>query len=475
MERRRTRCWRCASRSWSPTRSAPGGSPRRSPGCSARGSSCRCCCVRGHVLVGAGREGAGAATRSAFYDPGLLLLVFGLTVVSAGLHELGHAAATRYGGATPGAMGAGLYLVWPAFYTDVDDSYRLSRLGPAAGRPRRAVLQRAGRGAGHRRRGWPRARTRCCSRVATQLLQMLRQLAPVMRADGYHILADLTGVPDLFAHLGPTLRALVPGAARRRRCKRVGARRRHGVGAGRRAAAARRCWSAPCCCCRGWLATAWDSGALLLARLAADLGGGDVLGAGAGLLRCSRWCCRWRRSPTCSSAWCAGPRRRLARDRRAAAGPHGPGGRCRAAGWARALGVAAGQRPLRAGAAGRARHARRRCRLAVCPAACRAGGARCGCRRHAAARRGPGARATATAPSCCSADGEDGTPGPAAADGSGARSRRGRCRSTCRTRPARAATRRWPSARSTAARSTTSRTRWCGSRTASPCSSRNEA
>ena len=26
-------------------------------------------------------------------------------------------------------MGAGLYLVWPAFYTDVTDSYRLGRGG----------------------------------------------------------------------------------------------------------------------------------------------------------------------------------------------------------------------------------------------------------------------------------------------------------------------------------------------------------
>ena len=26
-------------------------------------------------------------------------------------------------------MGAGLYLIWPAFYTDVTDSYRLARAG----------------------------------------------------------------------------------------------------------------------------------------------------------------------------------------------------------------------------------------------------------------------------------------------------------------------------------------------------------
>src|SRR5579862_1180850 len=72
-------------------------------------------------------KGVASATAEAFHDPGLLLLVFALAVASAGFHELGHASACRYGGATPGGMGMGLYLVWPAFYTDVTDSYRLPR------------------------------------------------------------------------------------------------------------------------------------------------------------------------------------------------------------------------------------------------------------------------------------------------------------------------------------------------------------
>ena len=46
--------------------------------------------------------------------------------------------------------------------------------------------------------------------VATQLLQMLRQLLPLVRFDGYHVLADLTGVPDLFQRIGPILTGLVP-------------------------------------------------------------------------------------------------------------------------------------------------------------------------------------------------------------------------------------------------------------------------
>ena len=74
-------------------------------------------------------KGLASATHDAFQRPGLLLLVVLVTVLSAGFHEFGHAAAARRGGATPGVMGAGLYLVWPAFYTDVTDSYRLGRKG----------------------------------------------------------------------------------------------------------------------------------------------------------------------------------------------------------------------------------------------------------------------------------------------------------------------------------------------------------
>ena len=154
-------------------------------------------------------KGLASATRSAFYDPPLLLGVLALTVVSAGLHEFGHAAACRYGGATPGAMGAGLYIVWPAFYTDVDDSYRLSRWGrlrvDLGGLYFNALIA-----VGVAAWWWATRQDALLLGVAAQLLQMLRQLAPYIRADGYHILADLTGVPDLFAHMKPTLLGLLP-------------------------------------------------------------------------------------------------------------------------------------------------------------------------------------------------------------------------------------------------------------------------
>jgi putative peptide zinc metalloprotease protein len=154
-------------------------------------------------------KGLASATAEAFGNPGLLLLVFVLTLLSAGFHEFGHAAAATRGGAAPGTMGAGLYLVWPAFYTDVTDSYRLGRGGrlrtDLGGLYFNAVVAVAIGGI------WLLARDDALLLiVAGQLLMMLRQLAPIVRFDGYHILADLTGVPDLFQRIKPTLASLLP-------------------------------------------------------------------------------------------------------------------------------------------------------------------------------------------------------------------------------------------------------------------------
>ncbi len=150
------------------------------------------------------------AVTQVFATPTTALLIYGLLVVSAVVHELGHAAACRYGGAEPGEIGVGIYIVFPAFYTDVTDSYRLGR----AGRVRTdlgglyfnaitvvafALLYVAtGNGL------W------LLTALGLQL-QMLQQLIPVVRFDGYYVLSDLAGVPDLFARVGPVLRSLRPG------------------------------------------------------------------------------------------------------------------------------------------------------------------------------------------------------------------------------------------------------------------------
>ena len=155
------------------------------------------------------RKGLASAAYDAFERPGLLILVFAVTVVSAGFHEFGHAAAARYGGATPGVMGFGLYLVWPAFYTDVTDSYRLGRGGrlrtDLGGLYFNAIVAVAITGL------WLWLQYDALLLVvATQIIQMLRQLAPLVRFDGYHVLADLTGVPDLYGRIKPMLLSLLP-------------------------------------------------------------------------------------------------------------------------------------------------------------------------------------------------------------------------------------------------------------------------
>ena len=154
-------------------------------------------------------HGLGPAVRHALYEPGLLLLVFALTTLSAGFHELGHAAACTYGGGRPGAMGAGLYLVWPAFYTDVTDAYRLDRRArlrvDLGGIYFNAIFALVAFGS-WAATGWEAL----LAVVPLQVLQMVRQLVPLVRLDGYHILADLTGVPDLFAHIKPILLGMLP-------------------------------------------------------------------------------------------------------------------------------------------------------------------------------------------------------------------------------------------------------------------------
>src|SRR5579884_349771 len=155
-------------------------------------------------------KGLAGATAQAFDRPGLLVLVTALAVASAAFHEIGHAAACRYGGARPGGMGMGIYLVWPAFYTDVTDAYRLSRRDrlrvDLGGIYFNALVSVVTLGV------WLLVRVDALLLlVGLQVLMMVKNLSPVIRSDGYHVLADATGIPDLYAHIGPTLRRLIPG------------------------------------------------------------------------------------------------------------------------------------------------------------------------------------------------------------------------------------------------------------------------
>jgi putative peptide zinc metalloprotease protein len=155
-------------------------------------------------------HGIAQPARELVYNPLLLLMIIGLVVVGTALHEIGHATAARYGGAKPGVMGAGVYIVWPAFYTDVTDAYRLDRKGrlrtDLGGVYFNALFALATTGAYFLTGFEP-----LLILVLVQHFQILQQLLPLLRLDGYYILSDLTGVPDLFMRLKPTLASLVPG------------------------------------------------------------------------------------------------------------------------------------------------------------------------------------------------------------------------------------------------------------------------
>lgn len=142
--------------------------------------------------------------------PMMLLLVLGLSVASMLFHECGHAAACRYGGARPGVIGMGFYVIWPAFFTNVTDAYRLGR----AGRIRTDLggvyfnaLFALGLAAAYLATGY----LPLLAAVVLVHMEMVQQLMPSLRLDGYFILADLIGVPDLFRRIVPTLRSVIPG------------------------------------------------------------------------------------------------------------------------------------------------------------------------------------------------------------------------------------------------------------------------
>lgn len=151
-----------------------------------------------------------ASLQQVLLTPALLLGVVALLTAGAVFHEIGHATACRYGGAKPGRIGVGVYLVFPAFFTDVTDSYRLNR----AGRIRTDLgglyfncLCLIGLGGAYLLTG----QGFFLLAAALMHFEMIQQLVPTLRFDGYFVLADIAGVPDLFNRIRPVLLSLIPG------------------------------------------------------------------------------------------------------------------------------------------------------------------------------------------------------------------------------------------------------------------------
>jgi putative peptide zinc metalloprotease protein len=155
-------------------------------------------------------HGISQAVRAILYNPALLVMVFAGVVVATAFHEVGHATACRYGGAKPGVMGVGLYVIWPVFYTDVTSAYGLDRRGrlrtDLGGVYFNAIFALAMAGV-YAVTTWEPILVL----VMVQTFAIVQQLLPLGRLDGYLILTDLTGVPDLLGRMKPILRSAVPG------------------------------------------------------------------------------------------------------------------------------------------------------------------------------------------------------------------------------------------------------------------------
>ena len=154
-------------------------------------------------------HGVAQGVRALLYQPLYMVLTFSLIIVAAAFHESGHAAACKYGGATPGVMGVGIYLVWPAFYTDVTDAYRLGKRGrlrtDLGGVYFNGLFILVTYGVFFLTGFEP-----LLLLIFIQHMEMVRQLLPILRFDGYYVLSDVTGVPDLFGRIGAILKSVLP-------------------------------------------------------------------------------------------------------------------------------------------------------------------------------------------------------------------------------------------------------------------------
>lgn len=159
-----------------------------------------------------GFHGIGRGLSHLIERPSLSLLLFALAYASLAFHEVGHAAACRYGGGRPGAIRVGLYIVWPVFYTDVTDSYRFDRRGrlrtDLGGVYFNCVFALA-IAAAYLATGFEPL----LLAVVAQHLFVLDQFFPWVRLDGYYVVADALGVSDLFSRIKPVVTSLLPGRA----------------------------------------------------------------------------------------------------------------------------------------------------------------------------------------------------------------------------------------------------------------------
>lgn len=145
--------------------------------------------------------------RALFYTPEVMLALFGIDAVTRVFHELGHASALRRAGARYGWIGVALYVIFPVYFTDVTHAYRLSRWqrvrvdlgGIYFDLITMVVLYGLYRLTGS---------APLLLMISLIGLGVLRQFTPFMRFDGYYLIADLMGVHEPLAMIGPWLKGV---------------------------------------------------------------------------------------------------------------------------------------------------------------------------------------------------------------------------------------------------------------------------
>jgi len=128
------------------------------------------------------------------------LVLYALLLGSLFFHELGHAAAVRRYDCEHGEIGVALYLIYPAFYTDVTKAWRLPKNA-------RAVVDAGGiyfQSMFATAAGAVALVTHDAALqffVVATVFSMLYTLNPFFKMDGYWLLSDLGGLTNLHASM----------------------------------------------------------------------------------------------------------------------------------------------------------------------------------------------------------------------------------------------------------------------------------
>lgn len=121
---------------------------------------------------------------------------YGIFVASILAHEFGHASACARFGAKPGEIGVVAFFIYPSFYSDVNAAWSLRRWQRVAvdlGGIYFQLLFGCGVFVAYHLSGWPPLRGTLFLIVASGLFS----LNPVLKFDGYWVVADALGVTNL--------------------------------------------------------------------------------------------------------------------------------------------------------------------------------------------------------------------------------------------------------------------------------------